>query len=43
MKYYAINVKFQVHGLSHVYCLLWIVNAPSLIEGNVEEYISLIK
>ena len=41
-KYYAIRIEFQVRGLPHVHCFLWIWNAPILTESPVDEYLSFI-
>ena len=36
IKYYAIRVKFQVCGSSHVHYFLWVANAPVLTQKNKE-------
>ena len=41
-KYYAIHVEFQVRGLPHVHCFLWMLNAPVLISDNKEEYVAFV-
>ena len=41
-KYYTIHIEFQVCGLPHVHCFLWIWNAPILTESTVDEYVSFI-
>ena len=35
-KYYAIRVEFEVRGLPHVHCFLWVVNAPVLTSNSKE-------
>ena len=37
---YAIDVEFQVRGLPHVHCFIWLVNAPFLTSNNKDEYIA---
>ena len=41
-KYYAIRVKFQVHGSPHVHCFLWVANAPVLTSNIKEEYVAFV-
>ena len=41
-KYYAIRVEFQVRGLPHVHCFLWVMNAPVLNSDNKEEYVAFV-
>ena len=37
-QYYAIRVKFQVRGSSHIHSFIWILNAPKLTKFNIDEY-----
>ena len=41
-KYYAIRVEFQVRGSPHVYCFLWVADAPVSTSNNKEEYVAFV-
>ena len=36
--YYAIRVEFQLRGSPHIHSFVWIQNAPTLTNDNIEEY-----
>ena len=39
VKYYAIRVGFQFRGLPHIYSFTWILNAITLSEKSLDDYV----
>ena len=39
VKYYAIRVEFQFRGSPHIHSFLWVLNAPTLAENTINEYV----
>ena len=40
--YYAIRVEFQLRGSPHIHSFLWVLNAPTLKEDNIPQYIEFV-
>ena len=38
-KYYTIRVEFQFRGSPHIHSFLWVLNAPTLPENTINEYV----
>ena len=39
VKYYAIRVEFQFRDSLHIHSFLWVLNAPTLAENTINEYV----
>ena len=39
VKYYAILVEFHFWGSPHIHSFLWVLNAPTLAENTINEYV----
>ena len=39
VKYSAIRVEFQFRGSLHIHSFLWVLNAPTLAENKINEYV----
>ena len=37
-QYYPIRVELQVKGSPHIHSFIWILNAPKLAKGNIDDY-----
>ena len=42
VKYYAIRVKFQFRGSPHIHSFFWVLNAPTLAENTLNEYVEIL-
>ena len=39
VKYYAIRVRFQFRGSLHIHSFRWVLNALTLVENTINEYV----
>ena len=39
VKYYAIRVEIQFRDSPHIHSFLWVLNAPTLVENTINEYV----